>query len=307
MRWPNAQTCEPRPHGPTVSLPPGDGLPRRRGQCFGQSTDRERTSTPGASHQLWWSSQTTVGERAERLGTRSPHRRLTGDPHHVGNPLLRKSIAEGRDHAESRVRHHRRQRQPLTAQPGDLLQRNLPLRLERYLLGNRGLLPTPTIVDPDFRKIETIRGGDAHRFIGHRHRDRDLAIVLLAERTTVLPHHTDRVLALLRDACVVHDPSRHRAVPLHLLQDVVAGHPQDRFVVPGRIGHEVVHGLMPRAHMPRIHTSGHRLDALALAGQAQAHEIPSQRLHDDRRVPPPRPAIPDTPRTACPDRRLSSP
>src|SRR5207249_6917990 len=131
-------------------------------------------------------------------------------------------------------------------QPGNLVKRYLPLRLECHWLGDRGLLSTPTILGPRLRKIEAIGRGDAHRLIGHRHRDRDLAIVLLAEHTTVLAHHTDRVSSLLRDPSVVYDPSGHRAMPLHLLQDVVAGHAQDRFIVPWRVGHEVVQRLMPR-------------------------------------------------------------
>src|SRR6266568_2512166 len=152
----NAQACEARSHGPAAALPPGDRLPSRRRQGFRESPDREWTPPPRASYQLWRSPPTTIGERAQRLGARSPHRRLTSDPDHVGNPLLRKCIAECRHHAESRVRHHRRLRQPLTAQPGDLIQRYLPLRLEGHWRGDRGLLPTPTIVGPDFRKIETI-------------------------------------------------------------------------------------------------------------------------------------------------------
>jgi hypothetical protein len=84
--------------------------------------------------------------------------------------------------------------------------------------------------------------------------------------------------SLLRNPGVVHDPPGHRAVPFHLLQNVVAGYLQDSFLVPRRIRHEVVQGLMPRPHVSRIHTRGYGLDALTVAGQAEADQIGTQRL-----------------------------
>src|SRR5215468_8931084 len=89
----NTQTCEARPHCTAASLPPGDGLPSRRRQGLGQGTNRKRTPTLGTSYQLWRSPLTTIGKGAQRLAARSPDRRLTRDPYHVGNSLFRQSVA----------------------------------------------------------------------------------------------------------------------------------------------------------------------------------------------------------------------
>ena len=48
--------------------------------------------------------------------------------------------------------------------------------------------------------------------MGERQRDGDLAIVLFAELTTVLPGYTDRVLALFGKPGVVKDPGGDRAL-----------------------------------------------------------------------------------------------
>src|SRR5206468_7638334 len=113
---------------------------------------------------------------------------------------------------------------------------------------------------------------------GQRHRDRDLAIVLLAEHATVLTRHPDRVPPLLGNPGVVHDPGRHCAVTLHLLQYVVTRYPQDRLVIPRSIGNEVMQRLMAGPHVPRVDTGRHRLNALSLPRQTEAHQIRTQRL-----------------------------
>ena len=50
--------------------------------------------------------------------------------------------------------------------------------------------------------------------VGQRQRYRDLAIVLLAELTAILPRHPHRMRALLGKARVVDDPCLDRPVPL---------------------------------------------------------------------------------------------
>src|SRR6266851_9044609 len=161
---------------------------------------------------------------------------------------------------------------------GDALEGDLPLRLERHLLRNSRLPPATAIVDPGLRNVKTIGGGNAHRFVGQRHRDGDLAVVLLTEHAAVLARHSDRVPPFLRNSCVVHYPGRHCAMTLHLLQHVVTRYPQDRLVIPRSIGNEVMQRLMAGPNVPRVDTGGHRLDALSLSGQTEAHQIRTQRL-----------------------------
>src|SRR5713101_5933563 len=269
--------CEPRTHGATIALPPSDRLPGRIGQRFRQGLDRDRMSTLTASDQSWRSPPATIRWWPRRLRARPPGRRLTGDPHHVGDAPFREGITKRRHHTESGIRNHRGRRQSFLAQRGDLVECYLPLRLERHLLRNRRLSPTPTIAGPHLRKVQTIGRRNAHRLVRHGDRNCNLAVVLLAEHTTVLARHPDRVTSLLRDPRIVRDPGGHRAVTLHLLQHVLPCHLQDRFLVPRSVGNKVMQGLMTRPHVPRVDSGGHRLNALPLSGQTQADQIPAQR------------------------------
>src|SRR5712691_1733391 len=183
--------------------------------------DRDRMSTLAASDQSWRSPPATIRCWPRRLRARPPGRRLTGDPHHVGDAPLREGITERRHHTESGIRNHRGRRQSFLTQGGDLVECYLPLRLEHHLLRNRRLSPPPTIAGPHLRKVQTIGSGNAYRLVGHGDRNCNLAVVLLAEHATVLARHPDRVTSLLRDPRVVHDPGGHRAVTLHLLQHVL--------------------------------------------------------------------------------------
>ena len=60
------------------------------------------------------------------------------------------------------------------------------------------------------RQIQAIGDRQAGVIVGDRQADRNLAVVLLAELTAVLPRHADRVVALLRNAGVVDDPGADR-------------------------------------------------------------------------------------------------
>jgi hypothetical protein len=85
------------------------------------------------------------------------------------------------------------------------------------------------------------------------------------------------MLALLREAGVIHDPVPHRAVPLDGRQHKVAHPPQQGRVVPIGLGHHVMQGLVGRLHPARRDPGGHRLDALALARQQQPGAVGSCR------------------------------
>jgi hypothetical protein len=85
------------------------------------------------------------------------------------------------------------------------------------------------------------------------------------------------MLALLREAGVIHDPVPHRAVPLDGRQHKVAHRSQKGGIVPFGLGHHVMQGLVGRLHPARLDPSGHRLDALALARQQQPGAVGPRR------------------------------
>jgi len=136
----------------------------------------------------------------------------------------------------------------------------------------------PAVPRPALRHVELIGDRQAHRLIGHRHAHRHLAVVLFAEDATVLPGDAHRVLPFLGERRVVHDPRGHGAVPGHRRQHLLPRDAQHGRRVPGGVGDKMMHRLMPGADMPGIHARRHRLDALALPGQAQARDVGAQRL-----------------------------
>jgi len=67
-----------------------------------------------------------------------------------------------------------------------------------------------------------------------------LAVILLAKLSTVLPRHTDRMLAFLGYAGVVDDQRPDRAVPLNQGQQAGAHRREHRVVRPISLCYEVV-------------------------------------------------------------------
>src|SRR5262249_12802623 len=104
-----------------------------------------------------------------------------------------------------------------------------------------------------------------------------LAVVLFAEHATVLARHPDRVTAFFRDPRIVDDPGGHRPVALQGRQHGLPGDAQDGPIVPGGVGDEVVHRLMPTAHVARLDPRRHGFDALPVARQTQPGDIVSER------------------------------
>ena len=94
----------------------------------------------------------------------------------------------------------------------------------------------------------------------------------------VLAGDADGVGTLLRDAGVIDGPGHHAAVAVHLFEDGAIGDAQECPVVPRRERHEVVERLMASRYVARVHASGDGLDALALAGEAETHEVRPQRI-----------------------------
>ena len=90
--------------------------------------------------------------------------------------------------------------------------------------------------------------------------------------------HPHRVLALLGESRVIHEPRGDRAMTIHLRQDDVAGDAEHRRILPGGVGDQVMHRLVPCPDVPRVDARGHGLDALALTREAQPGEVGPQRL-----------------------------
>ena len=66
------------------------------------------------------------------------------------------------------------------------------------------------------RQIQAISDRQTGMIIGGRQAHRDLAVVLFAELSTVMPRHTDRVLAFLRHAGVIDNQGPgHPSLPAH--------------------------------------------------------------------------------------------
>jgi hypothetical protein len=94
----------------------------------------------------------------------------------------------------------------------DLRQRDLGLGLKRDILRHSRFRPPCRIIGPLLGQIETIRDGKARMTVRDRQRNGNLAIILLAELAAILPRHANRVLTLLRKACVINDKGFDRAV-----------------------------------------------------------------------------------------------
>src|SRR5712671_4322623 len=86
--------------------------------------------------------------------------------------------------------------------------------------------------------------------VGQRQRDRDLAVVLLAELAAILSGYPDRVPPLLGKACVVDDPGLDRPVALDRRQHQFAYLGQHRGVRPRRVPNKMKQGLMLRGDLP---------------------------------------------------------
>jgi hypothetical protein len=109
--------------------------------------------------------------------------------------------------------------------------------------------------------------------IGGRQAHNDLAVVLLAKLSTVLPRHTDRMLAFLGYAGVVDDQRPDRAVPLDDGQHAGAHRREYRIIRPVGLRYEVMQRLMRSLHASRLHARSYRLDALAIARQQKPRTV----------------------------------
>jgi hypothetical protein len=85
------------------------------------------------------------------------------------------------------------------------------------------------------------------------------------------------MLPLLGDSRVIDDPARNSAVTFHCIKHAVTGHSQHGGIVPFGIRNEMMHRLVPRADMPWVNPSRHRLDALPITRETQPRQVCSKR------------------------------
>src|SRR5580658_2917175 len=184
----------------------------------------------------------------------------------------------------------------------DEIDRQVGLRLEHKVLRHPRLLSTSLVFGPRLGHVE--REVDRHVLVPRRDREAHAGLTVsdLAERAAVLALHADRVLALLREAGVVHDPGRHGLLPLKCPDDVASSLPPHALVVPRALAQKVeqprLHSLARRRIARR--TSSDRLDALSLAvtedpvgvhGERLPLRSPTKMLADRVREEPFKPAL----------------
>jgi hypothetical protein len=108
-------------------------------------------------------------------------------------------------------------------------------------------------------------------------RHSDLAILLLAQLTTVLPLDSDRMLTAFGKACVVNNPTFDLAQMKQRRQGALADYTQERTVIPGCDRDEMMQGLMLGTDMHGINPRRNRLYAFSLARQKQPFKIITKR------------------------------
>ena len=122
----------------------------------------------------------------------------------------------------------------------DLRQRDLRLGLERHCFRHARTGTTVRVIGPGLRRIQPMCERQTGMVVGHRQRDGDLAVILFAELSAVLPGHPDRVLALLRHAGIVNHPAADRTALLNQRQHASAHRRQHGVIGPVGLGDEVV-------------------------------------------------------------------
>src|SRR6266404_6530872 len=80
------------------------------------------------------------------------------------------------------------------------------LGLELDVRRDACLAQTFAVIRPFLRQVQAIGHWQARMFVGNRQRHRDLAIVLFAKLTTILPRNTDRMPPLLWQPGIVDNP-----------------------------------------------------------------------------------------------------
>lgn len=139
--------------------------------------------------------------------------------------------------------------------------RDRRLRRKRDLLRHFRLAPPLGVLGPLLRQIQPIPHRQAVAFVGHRDAHGDLAIVLLAQLTAVLPRHAHRVPSLPGKPGFIDQYrfGRPRACD-YPLPHIITHSPEQCRVRPRRVSDKMVQTLMLRAHAIRREDALRALD-----------------------------------------------
>jgi len=113
--------------------------------------------------------------------------------------------------------------------------------------------------------------------VGNRQRYRNLAIVLLAHLSAILPRHANRVRSFFGKARIVDDPGLDRPVALDLGENHLADFDQDLLVRPRRVANKMQQRLVLGRHPGRRRHRRHRFHTLAFPRQHKSQTIIPQR------------------------------
>src|SRR3954451_2283890 len=159
----------------------------------------------------------------------------------------------------------------------DLFQCNLRLRLEVDLFWNSCLASPLRIARPYLRQIQSPGNRQTRIPRTERQTHSHATVVLLTNLSTILARYSYRMTSFFRKPGVIDDPCHHRTVLLHCRQYLTTHLFQHHFIVPGCIRYQMMQGLMHSANIVRSQQRSHRLNALALTWQQQAHAVILQR------------------------------
>ena len=109
-----------------------------------------------------------------------------------------------------------------------------------------------------------------------READGQLAVVLFADLSAVLPGDADGEFAFFRKTSIVGHPGGDRRTGGPLRQDgvdVVADGLKEDLVIPGRYGDDVMQGLVSTLPIIRVKPGGHGYQAIALSRQEEAGAV----------------------------------
>src|SRR6266536_567020 len=273
----NPQPEKSRSHLTACSFSPADIAPHPRGSMSCNFQNWSRLPLRTASDSRWWAACSRFTLRRQWFHTRRPNRGFLTYSDHVWNLSLGQCIPERSDNAISCIGQDRRRGQSFCTQAVDHVQRDLPFGLELEILRHSCRKTSFRVFGPGLRQVEPIRRRHAHGFVGQRKTHGYLAVVLFSKYATVLPGHADRMLPLLGNPSVVDDPARDRTMTFHRIEHAVSGQSQHGRILPCGIRNEMMHRLVPRADMPWINASRHRLDALPIACETQPSTVCSKR------------------------------
>jgi hypothetical protein len=124
-----------------------------------------------------------------------------------------------------------------------------------------------------------ILGDRKTRSVGaDRQADDRLPVVLFADLSAGLLVDADGVFAFLRKNRIVDDPGGNGMATGHLRENVLADALEKELVVPGRLGDNLMQGLVSVLEIIRVETSGHGFSGFVFSEQEEAEAVAGEGL-----------------------------